>query len=377
MLPHGHEKGGCSRCCNCAFPKQGLAGPRKHAILPRMKTLPMTLFAVASLAPLPLFAAGLWLGGLWVLAVFVYMTAFAALMDQAIPYVVGDTPEATEFPAADALLVALAIGHLMAFPATVWAISPGSGLSAWEKAGLFLGAGLWFGQVSNPMAHELIHRGNRWLFRLGALVYTSMLFGHHTSAHRHVHHRYAASADDPNTARSGEGFYPFFARAWTGSFVQGMKIESARGHAIHPYAWYISGALAALASGYALGGFAGVLAWLALALHAQVQLMLSDYVQHYGLQRARHGDGKLEPVSARHSWNAPQWFSSAMMLNAPRHSDHHAHPARAYPHLRLPAPSDAPTLPWPLPMACTLALIPPLWKRAIRPHLRPWLLAKA
>jgi alkane 1-monooxygenase len=270
-------------------------------------------------------------------------------------------------------LVALALGHLVAFPATVWAIAGDSGLGAWEKAALFLGAGLWFGQVSNPMAHELIHRGHRALFRLGALVYVSMLFGHHTSAHRHVHHRHAASRNDPNTARSGEGFYAFFLRAWGGSFREGLRAESARGHRVHPYVWYIAGAVVALGCGHALAGWAGVAAWAMLALHAQVQLMLSDYVQHYGLMRAARPDGRLEPVGPRHSWNAPHWFSSAMMLNAPRHSDHHAHPARPYPALRLPDAAAAPTLPWPLPMACTIALIPPLWKRAIRPHLRPWL----
>ncbi|MGL5011657.1 MAG: alkane 1-monooxygenase [Paracoccaceae bacterium] len=342
-----------------------------------MKSWPVALFALASLAPLPLFAAGLLAGGPWVLGVFLYMTVFAALMDQAIPYVAGDADEGAEFPAADGLLVMLAAGHLIAFPAVVWAIAGSSGLGAWEKAGLFLGAGLWFGQVSNPMAHELIHRGNRWLFRLGALVYISMLFGHHTSAHRHVHHRHAASAEDPNTARSGEGFYAFFIRAWGGSFMQGLRSETARAHRVNPYVWYLTGAALALLAGYLLAGVAGVLAWGALALHAQVQLMLSDYVQHYGLMRARRADGRLEPVSGRHSWNAPHWFSSAMMLNAPRHSDHHAHPARAYPNLRLPRADEAPMLPWPLPMACTVALIPPLWKRAIRPHLRPWLIAKA
>jgi alkane 1-monooxygenase len=337
------------------------------------RNLPMILFAVASLAPLPLFAAGVWGGGFWTLGVFLYMTAFAALLDQAIPYVAGDADERAEFPAADGLLVALALGHLVAFPLTVWAIAGDAGLGPWEKVALFLGAGLWFGQVSNPMAHELIHRGNRWLFRLGGLVYTSMLFGHHTSAHRHVHHRHAASRNDPNTARSGEGFYAFFLRAWGGSFRDGYRAEAARGHRVHPYVWYLGVALVAFGVGYALAGWAGVAVWGALALHAQVQLMLSDYVQHYGLMRAARGDGRLDPVDARHSWNAPHWFSSAMMLNAPRHSDHHAHPARAYPALRLPAAGEAPTLPWPLPLACTIALVPPVWKRAIRPHLRPWL----
>jgi alkane 1-monooxygenase len=61
-----------------------------------------------------------------------------------------------------------------------------------------------------------------------------------------------------------------------------------------------------------------------------------------------------------------------MMLNAPRHSDHHAHPGRAFPALRLPPVGEAPRLPWPLPLACAMALLPRLWRRAIRPHLARW-----
>lgn len=345
------------------------------------RPLPMALFALASASPLVLFALGLWLGGFWAFAGFIYMAVFAAVMDQISGLFMGDAPEGAEFPAADGLLVGLACGHLIALPLIVWGVAGDSGLGGWQRIALFAGAGLWFGQVSNPMAHELIHRGSRVLYGLGVAVYTSLLFGHHASAHRLVHHRHAASADDPNSARSGEGFYRFFLRAWGGSFIKGWHAETAlgarsqSGRAVHPYAVYVAGAGLALAVGYAVAGLWGVLVWSALALHAQVQLMLSDYVQHYGLTRARRPDGRLEPVGARHSWNAPQWFSSAMMLNAPRHSDHHAHPARPYPALRLPRPEDAPHLPWPLPMACTLALFPPLWKRMIRPHLAKWRLA--
>ncbi|MEN9409020.1 MAG: hypothetical protein RL216_994, partial [Pseudomonadota bacterium] len=32
-------------------------------------------------------------------------------------------------------------------------------------------------------------------------------------------------------------------------------------------------------------------------------------------------------------------------------------------------PDDAPRLPWPLPLAATIALIPPLWRRLMTPHL--------
>lgn len=336
----------------------------------------MALFALASLLPLVLFGAGVVWGGGWGVAGLVYMTLLAALLDQINGLFLGDAPEGAEFPAADALLVVLAVGALGLMPAAVWAVAGESGLSAAARGVVFVGAGLWLGQVANPAAHELIHRPGRGLFRLGAVVYCWLLFGHHTSAHRLVHHRHAASAQDPNTARSGEGYYAFLIRAWGGSFRRGWAAENAlrqRGTAgLHPYAVYIGIAGLCLGLGLAIAGIWGALAWAALAAHVQSQLMLSDYVQHYGLVRAVRADGRLEPVSARHSWNAPHWFSSAFMLNAPRHSDHHAHPARPYPALRLPGAEDAPHLPWPLPLACMIALCPPLWKRAIRPHLRRW-----
>ena len=341
------------------------------------RPVPMALFALASITPLVLLGLGIALGGFWVLAGLGYMALLAAVLDQIAVLFAGDAPEGVEFPAADGLLVALALGAIALMPLSVWAIAGESGLPFWGRLAVFLGAGLWLGQVANPTAHELIHRRNRVLFRLGALVYCILLFGHHTSAHRLVHHRHAASAEDPNSARSGEGYYAFLIRAWIGSFHKGLRAENdlrarAARPGLHPYVAYIGIAALCLLMGYLIAGFAGALAWLVLALHAQSQLMLSDYVQHYGLSRARRADGRLEPVDTRHSWNAPHWFSSAFMLNAPRHSDHHAHPTRPYPALRLPSTTEAPHLPWPLPMACIIALCPPVWKRAIRPHLNRW-----
>ncbi len=335
--------------------------------------LSMAAFAAATAAPLVLLTAGVFSGLPLLLAGLLWITALTALLDQWLAALAPDLPEGTEFPGTDALLVVLGAAHLLALPLAVWAIAGPSGLTGWERGLAFLGFGLWFGQVTNPAAHELIHRGDRWLFRLGAALYTSLLFGHHASAHRLVHHRHAASRDDPNTARSGEGFYRFALRAWGGSFRAGLAAERARRPGgLTPYAGYLAGAAVALACGYAIAGPWGVLVWAGLGAHAQSQLLLSDYVQHYGLTRARQPDGRLEPVGPRHSWNAPHWASSRLMLNAPRHSDHHAHPARPYPGLRLPPPDAAPHLPVPLPLACTLALVPPLWRRTMAPHLAPW-----
>ncbi len=340
------------------------------------KPLPLAAFAVASLLPLPLLALGLAFGGAWLWTAFLYMAVLTVLLDQIIPLTAG-APDRSEFPAADILLVSVGLGALAVLPVAVWAIAGDSGLGTGERVLAFFAVGFWLGQVGHPAAHELIHRPRRELFRLGAAVYVAILFGQHASAHRLVHHRHVGSAEDPNSARAGEGFYRFALRAWRGSFVQGLQAETAlrdRGTPLgpHPYAFYLAGGLAALALGAAIAGIPGLMVWAGLGLHAQSQILLSDYVQHYGLTRARQPDGRLEPVDLRHSWNTAHWFSSAMMLNAPRHSDHHAHPSRPFPALRLPAQAEAPRLPWPLPLACALALSPRLWRRAIRPHLARW-----
>lgn len=338
------------------------------------RPLPLAAFAVASLLPLALLGLGLAFGGLWLWAAFLYMALLTILLDQLIPLVPGQS-KAAEFPGADLLLATLGIATLILLPAATWAIAGPSGLSAAGRILTFFATGFWLGQVGHPAAHELIHRSRRALFRLGAACYTAILFGQHASAHRLVHHSHVASPEDPNSARAGESFYRFAPRAWIGSFRQGRDAETAlRRRAtrpgLHPYAAYLTGSAVALILATLIAGLPGLLTWMALALHAQGQILLSDYVQHYGLTRRRGTDGRLEPVGPGHSWNTAHWFTSAMMLNAPRHSDHHLNPGRPFPALRL--PDTAPCLPWPLPLACALALAPRLWRSAMAPQLARW-----
>lgn len=322
-------------------------------------------FAVTTLAPVVLLALGAMWGGLFALAGFLYMTALAYSLDQLVDLARDpDNPEA-EFPVADALSVVLALAHFALLPLGVWALSNGQ-LAIWERFLVFFGMGLFFGQVSNSNAHELIHRSNRGLRRLGTWVYITLLFGHHATAHVRVHHRYAASPQDPNSAPFGMSFYRFLPRAWLGSFKAGLREENAmRARAsskgLHPYLLYLGGAAACLALAYLIGGFTGIFKYILLAGYASSQLMLSDYVQHYGLRRREVAEGKYEPVGPAHSWNSPQWFTSLLMLNAPRHSDHHANPMKPYVALEL--TEEMPQLPRSLPAMATLALFPPLWHR--------------
>lgn len=331
-------------------------------------------FSAASLLPVPLLVLAVMFGGAWAWTALLYLTLFTFAMDELIAFAGNETDNDREFPAADALSVVLAGAHFALLALVVAAF--GRGVGPGEGIALFLATGLFFGQVGNSNAHELIHRGNRALHVLGRWVYISLLFGHHTSAHRLVHHQHVASDRDPNSARRGESYYRFAARAWAGSFRAGLRAENAlragRPAWQHPYIGYGLGAVAFLIGAYLLGGRAGLGAFVALAIYAQSQLLISDYVQHYGLRRRMGASGNPEPVAARHSWNAPHVFSARLMLNAPRHSDHHAHPARAFPALTLPAAGEAPTLPYSLPAMSMLALLPPVWRRLMDPRVALW-----
>ncbi len=342
----------------------------------------MVLFHIATLAPMALLIIGNLLGGWWVLAAIVMITVFTwaadHLMRRAAAATAADRGSADEFPTGDALAVLLALLLLAGLALAVQAVGGDSGLRGVERAGLLIGWGLALGQIGHPVAHELIHRRAAWMRGLGRMLYTVLLMGHHASSHLRVHHLHVGTPDDPASAPLGMGFWHYAAKAWAGSFMAGLRAESAlRARASAPLAWwghpyiaYVIGAGLALALAFLIAGAGGVAALIGVAAYAQLQILLSDYIQHYGLRRATLPDGRLEPVAARHSWNAPQAWSSAMMLNAPRHSDHHAHPARPYPALRLDA--DMPVLPRAVPVMAVAALIPPLWRQMMDKRAQAW-----
>ncbi|MDO5529468.1 MAG: alkane 1-monooxygenase [Paracoccus sp. (in: a-proteobacteria)] len=326
---------------------------------------PLAGFALAGLLPGGLLILGAWLGGAPLWAGLALMALAAPLADTIAAPEYGDRAEPASSRGADLISVLLAALHFALLASVLVALARPD-LPWHERAALIIGAGMFFGQSSNANAHELIHRSRRFLFRLGAAIYLSLLFGHHVSAHRLVHHRFVATDADPNSARLGESFWAFWPRAWVGSFRAGLAAERAltarQPGRLNPYLiWTLGAALlcAAILAAFGPRAFAN---YLLLCAYAQMQLFLSDYVQHYGLRRAETA-GRPEPVAERHSWDAPHAISSLLMVNAPRHSDHHAHPARAYPSLRLNRAEARPMLPYSLPVMGALAMIPPLWRR--------------
>ncbi len=334
------------------------------------------LFFLITLTPAPLLFMAVVQGGFWVPCALIYMTAFAAFCDEM--FALDFTQSGDSWAARIILPIILGVTHFTLLPLAIYALGATS-LGLLTKTVLFFAFGLFFGMISHANAHEMIHRTNRLHFRMGKWVFISMLFGHHTSAHLLVHHPYVASPKDPNSARFNESFYTFLKRAGVEEFRAGLRAENARlqkrglpsASLRNPYWQYCLGALATIALTYSLLGFKGVIAYLVLSFYAQSQMLIIDYVQHYGLQRKKMGNGKYEPVSPRHSWNAPHWFSAFMTLNAPRHSDHHASPAKPYTDLDG-FTATAPQLPHAIPYMAAIALWPRKWRTLMNPRAQAW-----
>lgn len=330
----------------------------------------MLWYVIASLTPAALIAvAALW-GGDWPALALLSITVHVAFMDR-----LGRALTVSD-RSGRALTFTLAAVHFLLLPLGVWAIGVAPHLEGLDRALIFAALGLFLGQISNSNAHELIHASSRLPRRIGTAIYVSLLHGHHVSAHLRVHHPAAATPADPNSAPKGMGFWRFLFRASWAEFLAGWQADNAQrarktgAKGLHPYTLYLGGAALVLLTALHLGGITGLLAYLGLAAYAQMQLLLSDYVQHYGLRRQQRPDGRFEPIGPQHSWNAPKWYSAAMMLNAPRHSDHHMRPARAFPALEV--THEMPKLPYSLPIMAVIALVPPLWRRVMDRRLARW-----
>jgi len=329
------------------------------------------LFFSITLIPAAFLLAAGTVGGIWIPLAFLYMTTFSAIFDEA--FELDFTAAGDSWIARQVLPIVLGIVHFTLLPFAVYSLTT-LDISIVYQVLLFVAFGVFFGMISHSNAHELIHRPNRAHHRLGKWAFISMMFGHHTSAHMLVHHVHVCTPKDPNTARLNESFYSFFKRASVAEFIEGLRAENNRlgkqglpkTHIRNPYWQYCLGTIGMILIAYVIAGLWGVITYVSLCFYAQLQMLMIDYVQHYGLQRVQLENGKYEPVSLGHSWNAPHWFSAFMTIHAPRHSDHHASPAKPY--TTLDAHADhAPQLPYALPVMATVALYPKRWRKIMNP----------
>lgn len=250
-------------------------------------------------------------------------------------------------------------------------------LSFWGLAALAVSC-MGFGGGLLNLGHELGHkrgRSDRWAASL-ALGIAAM--PHFNVEHNRGHHRAVATPDDPASSKLGENFYRFMLREQPLTWYRGWKLEADRLHnkgksllslenEILPglIISVIFFSAIALLFGPTILAFALFSAWL-----GHMNLSLANYIEHYGLLRNRDSSGRYEPPRPQHSWNQNALVSNMFTFQLQRHSDHHAHPSRAYQCLRH--FDDVPQLPWGYYEMFLLAYIPPLWFRVMDKRVIDW-----
>ncbi|MEZ5568751.1 MAG: alkane 1-monooxygenase [Halioglobus sp.] len=254
-------------------------------------------------------------------------------------------------------------------------------LSLWSVLVLALTAGAYSGLGINT-AHELGHKKlplERWLAKI---VLAVPAYGHFCVEHNRGHHTAVATPDDPASSRMGESIYKFALREIPGAFLRGWEQERVRLARQGKSVWHWENDIL---QSYAISavlqlGLVAAFGWIMLpflAVHnvwAWFQLTSANYIEHYGLLRAREANGRYERCQPHHSWNANYIFSNIVLFHLERHSDHHANPTRRYQSLRN--FDDLPQLPNGYYGMYLIAYIPWLWYRVMDkrvlalPHVR-------
>lgn len=245
---------------------------------------------------------------------------------------------------------------------------------SWSWLGAVLGCGFLTAAAGTTVGHELVHRTRqpfhlvwgRWL--LGLTFDASFAI-----EHVHGHHAKVSTFDDPASARRGECVYDFILRSTWGQLRSAWRIEHERlarkgqptwsRHNRFLRGWGFTAGWMGLA--FLLGGWQAVGFFVAAGLWGKVILEIINFIEHYGLIRIP--GTRVEP---RHSWNSNAWMSSTILYHLTRHSDHHAEGGKPFWRLR-PLP-DAPMLPAGYMGMLMVALVPPWYRRLMRPRLAAW-----
>jgi alkane 1-monooxygenase len=236
-----------------------------------------------------------------------------------------------------------------------------------------LSTGISSGMSGIIVAHELIHRPQKYFQYLGLWNLWTVNYIHWYIEHIRVHHRFVGIPDlDPATSKYKENCYHFIIRTIPQQFISAYNEEVRflrkrnKNSLINNFV--IKGVIITLITWIILYSIAPVifLAFIGQSLVAIILLELVNYIEHYGLTRSE--DSKVE---YEHSWQSDNRFSRFMLLELVRHPDHHY--AASKPYQTLESKEKTPVLPSGYWGMFPIALIPPIWFRMIHPRLKPFL----
>jgi alkane 1-monooxygenase len=224
-----------------------------------------------------------------------------------------------------------------------------------------MGVGINSGSSGIVCAHELIHRGARWLRALGIWNLLLVNYGHFRVEHM-IHHRLVGTRQDPTTARRGESVYYFILRTipqqfWQSLLTEGQRVRRRGGMAYGPANFVVYATVLQFivcVTMFAMFGTRMLQVYLLQSVIAVVLLEIVNYIEHYGLERSPG-----EPLGSHHSWGTDKVASRFSLLELSRHADHHLHASRPY--VELESHDESPHLPTGYWGMAYLSLLPPLW----------------
>jgi alkane 1-monooxygenase len=249
-----------------------------------------------------------------------------------------------------------------------------SRLSLHEMIIAALSVGAATGAIGMTFAHELIHRRKQYERALGNILLLSATYPHFTIEHVRGHHRRVGTPEDPATARLGESLYRFLPRTIVGSVASAWRLEQTRLWYHEHRTWsrhnmmlrYALFELLIYAGVGMAGGAMGLVLFATQSVVAILILEAINYVEHYGLVRKKIDNWNYERVRVEHSWDSPHRLTNWLLINLPRHADHHLAVAKRYQSLEL--LPGAPRLPGGYGAMFLLSLVPPLWFRVMNPR---------
>ena len=268
----------------------------------------------------------------------------------------------------------LYIGVLV-FGAWVIATAPFSWLGAF---GWVVSMGLLGGVCAINTGHELIHKPEKLEPTVGGLLLACTGYGSFKVEHIYGHHVDVATPADGSSAPLGDNVYAFIARAFAHNVPAAYRLEreayARRGKRRTPWSSEINRlfaftALLAVVCA-AVGGWLGLVYFIGQCVVAIALLEVTNFLEHYGLERRRLPDGRWEKVDPTHSWNSSFLVTNRFLFQLQRHSDHHAHARRRYQLLRH--LEESPQLPASYPTMVLLTLVPRAWRRVMDPRVARW-----
>ena len=254
-----------------------------------------------------------------------------------------------------------------------------SGSWSWlHILGAFLSVGALHA-VGLTMRHELGHKMNDKIQVIFAQIGSACSgYAHFNIEHNKGHHKDVATPEDPASSRMGESIYKFAMRELPGAAIRGWSLEAERlkrkkQSVFSLHNELIQTSLITISAYAAMTYFFGIAALpflIVCAAYGWFQLTMANYIEHYGLLRQTLENGRFERCQPHHSWNNNFKASNLLTLHLQRHSDHHAHPTRAYQLLR--DYEDAPQLPQGYPAMMGLALVPAAWREIMDHRVVKW-----